>query len=400
MNGNAVQPLALDLRPMFDEEQRRMAGDLVAGRWSDLEAKVRAKRLSEESTRGKTFPEAADLAMQIGGPCTRFATGIASLDTLTRGGLPAGRLTAIAGPPGTGKTTLAIDIARRAACVGWHVAILCHDEARETCMIRWGQLEGIAREDLEAGHPEARARLAAALRGVSVLFVDGDDDDATVEDVGAELRRRAGGAPSLFVNDGLQTVRAAGSLEAPSRREGIDAVVRACKLEAKRGSHVLATSEVSRGWYRSKTDKIDPLAAFKESGGIEYGLGLGLVLQAVEDEVGLVDVFTAKNRIGTIKPTFRLRQDFALASFSEVERPDAVRETADEIRSQRHDEIKGLVMDLLAREHDLTAADVIAMRIKRKAPDVRTALRDLEAKGIVRKPAKGEPYRLTSEVRR
>lgn len=348
----------------------------------------------------KTFPNAADLAMRIGGPCTRFVTGIPTLDELSRGGLPASRLMAIAGPPGTGKTTAAIDLARRAACAGWHVGILCHDEARETCMIRWGQLEGLAREDLESGDPAARERLAASLRGTSVFFADGDDDEASVEDVGAELRRRAGDAPSLLVVDSLQTVLAEGSLVAPSRREAVDAVVRACKREAKRGPLVMVTSEVSRGWYRSKADRIDPLAAFKESGGIEYGLALGLVLQGVEDEVGVVDVYTAKNRVGTMKPTFRLRQDFDRASFTEIDRPSPTRETADEATSRQHDEIKGLIMDLLVREHDLTAADVIATRIKRNAPKVRTALRDLEAKGVIVKPGKSAAFRLASEVRR
>lgn len=102
------------------------------------------------------------------------------------------------------------------------------------------------------------------------------------------------------------------------------------KRVSKAGALVLATSEVSRGWYRSGKERIDPLAAFKESGGIEYGLALGFVMLGVEDDEGepipgFSDVFTAKNRVGTVRPIFRLRQDFTSARFEEVGRPPASR---------------------------------------------------------------------------
>lgn len=73
-------------------------------------------------------------------------------------------------------------------------------------------------------------------------------------------------------------------------------------------------------------------------------------------------------------------------------------ESPDDQRARRHEEIKGQVMDLLAADHGLTKADVVAVRIRRRAPEVRTALRDLESKGIVVKYGKVGAYRLASEV--
>ncbi len=227
-------------------------------------------------------------------------------------------------------------------------------------------------------HPGwSRVALATALRKVDVFFADGDDDEATIEDVGAELRRRAGAGPSLLIVDSIQTARALGSKTAPSRREAIDAVVAAGKVEAKRGSLVVMTSEVGRAWYRATKDRIDPLAAFKESGGIEYGLALGLVLLEVEGVPGTVDVFTAKNRIGTAKPIFRLRQDFARASFGETARDDAPADAPSE-RDVRAD-----VLRALSRFTRTTSARALADIVKGRKATVMQVIKELRAEGAI-----------------
>lgn len=51
-------------------------------------------------------------------------TGVGNLDMLLGGGLPRGALTLIAGPPGSGKTTLASQIAFTAARRGQRALIL------------------------------------------------------------------------------------------------------------------------------------------------------------------------------------------------------------------------------------------------------------------------------------
>ncbi len=52
------------------------------------------------------------------------ATGVQNLDVLLGGGLPRGALTLIVGPPGSGKTTLASQIAFTAARRGQRALIL------------------------------------------------------------------------------------------------------------------------------------------------------------------------------------------------------------------------------------------------------------------------------------
>src|SRR3569833_3902680 len=48
----------------------------------------------------------------------RVSTGTAGLDLVTRGGLPANRLYLLEGPPGSGKTTLALQFLRDAVARG------------------------------------------------------------------------------------------------------------------------------------------------------------------------------------------------------------------------------------------------------------------------------------------
>lgn len=92
------------------------------------------------------------------------------------------------------------------------------------------------------------------------------------------------------------------------------------KDAAKIGRHlVIATSELARGAYRNQqsADDTNPLAAFKESGGIEYGFGLALVLRSRKGTNDLVDVAVAKNRFGGEKPPMLLRLNFDRAAVTE-----------------------------------------------------------------------------------
>lgn len=127
----------------------------------------------------------------------------------------------------------------------------------------------------------------------------------------------------MLVVDSIQTIRAAGTDQAKDAREKVDVVVRALKAVRDRyGFLVIATCELSRGAYRSRSvsETINDLAAFKESGGIEYAAQTALVLRSVPEESNLVDITVPKNRAFKRNP-FRLRMDHRTTSFTEVDAP-------------------------------------------------------------------------------
>ena len=96
--------------------------------------------------------------------------------------------------------------------------------------------------------------------------------------------------------------------------------MRALKGASRRNTLVVATCELARGAYgkENSRERTTDLAAFKESGGIEYGAHLLLLLR--EREPGIVDVSMPKNRWGRSE-SFRLVLDHERAAFAEVAVP-------------------------------------------------------------------------------
>lgn len=267
-----------------------------------------------------------DRASRIGGGDTaKMPTGFASFDRATRGGLRTGILVVLGGAPGAGKTALATQLGHTFALRGLPVTVLAADEDPDGLLTRMGQLSGIAREDLENGKPEARAQLVAALGACRFDLVDADEDGATIETVAAAHHAKYGPG-GVFIVDSLHTIRCAGSIAADGPRARIDAVLAALKAAAKRyGLLVIATSEISRGSYRNEeqAEATNPLAAGKESGGIEYAASVLLVLRTPRGEGGIVSVAMPKNRLGT-KLDFELVLDPARASLREMAMPPGI----------------------------------------------------------------------------
>lgn len=67
---------------------------------------------------------------------TTVASGVAELDQLLGGGIDCGTCTLVAGPPGTGKSTLAMQYAAAAAQRGDHAAVFAFDETRALLLHR------------------------------------------------------------------------------------------------------------------------------------------------------------------------------------------------------------------------------------------------------------------------
>jgi hypothetical protein len=269
---------------------------------------------------------AAERALCVGGDAaTRLVTRIPSIDAATRGGFVPRKLVVVGGAPGAGKTAFLVSLGYRWLTEGIPVAFLAADEDAEAILIRLGQMHGLSREALENGERPAREALAAWCRSVPIILADADEDeDGTIEGVSRELSALAAGKPSAFIVDSIQTART----EAPApaakdadRRRGIDHVVSVLKKSAKIGQHVIAaSSELARSAYRNKSqaENANPLAAFKESGAIEYGVSLAMALVSHPGTSDLVDAVVVKNRLGPGKPEFLLKLDHERAEVTEA----------------------------------------------------------------------------------
>jgi archaellum biogenesis ATPase FlaH len=260
----------------------------------------------------------SDLAKTQG--MVRLPTGIPTLDACMRGGIPSRRLVVFGGAPGAGKTSLVTRLGYQWAREGVTVGMLCADEGPEGIVDRVSLYESSRRDKLEAGDADEWARLGAAVQGLPLIL---DPGDMTIEGMAALVRERAGDAPAVLIVDSIQTARAdAEGGDRSDRRGEIDRVVHALKrVVAVHGLVVVATCELARAFYRSSAlaAQLNPLAAFKESGSIEYAAQTAFVLTTPKGQSDMIDAAVAKNR-GYPKRPFRLALHADL-TFHETEAP-------------------------------------------------------------------------------
>lgn len=271
-------------------------------------------------------------AMQNAGP--KHRTGIEPLDEHLRGGIREGEIMVLGGAPGSGKSTLGLQIARTFASSGITVGWLAVDEAPSGLDTRNLQaLLGVTREEAEKPDSALIGRAIAHMSEFDFpLYIY--DADATVEDVFKGLAELPGDGPRCIIIDSLQTARTELSADFDNPRQRIDELFNWCKRAARLPNHkciLIFTSELARGAYRSKrsADNSEALASFKESGGIEFGVDVALVLTNVKGEPDLVQADLVKARPGT-KGKFNLKLNRDRATFEVAEvMPDDVKASAD-----------------------------------------------------------------------
>jgi replicative DNA helicase len=230
----------------------------------------------------------------------RLETAFSPLDELAGGGLPLGSLTVLAGPPGCGKSALALQ-----ACIG----AMLTDPATQ---VAWGLGEMTA-ERLAC---RAVAVGSVLLGRTAVSMAQAGRRSATAVAVAAELRHDLGGrlhivAPltldrieaavkaanaKLLVVDYLQLVRVDGAAD---RRQEVDAVVKGLRqITLAYGIATVAISNIARSVGRdSRAGSIG-----KESSEIDFAADVVLLGDPDEhdDEHGMRTVRWAckKNRHG------------------------------------------------------------------------------------------------------
>lgn len=296
---------------IYDVTERRSAEDVVP-----LEALL-------QPTMDQIDAIAARGGMSAGVP-----TGYHDLDTLTNG-LQPGQMIVVAGRPGLGKSTVAMDILRSCAIKHSMPALLFSLEmSKSEIVMRLMSAEaGVPLADMRAGrmNDDAWTRLAKRMEALSEapLYID-DSPNLTMTQIRAKARRlKQKSALRLIVIDYLQLMTSGKKVE--SRQQEVSEFSRQLKLLAKELEvPVIAISQLNRG-PEQRADKKPMLADLRESGAIEQDADMVILLhrpdafERDDPRAGEADLIVAKHRNGPTR-TVTVAHQLHLSRFTNMAR--------------------------------------------------------------------------------
>ncbi len=246
-----------------------------------------------------------------------LGTGFNDLDDMTKG-LAAGNLVIVAGRPGMGKTSLALNIAEHVAIrENKAVGVFSLEMSNHELALRVISAESdVPFGPLRSGHLSQRQwnKVVETVRSTSnaPLFID-DSASPTLLEIGSKARRlKAEQDLGMIVVDYLQLMQAGGRYE--NRNLEISAITRGLKQLAKElDIPVVALSQLSRNPERRGSDRRPQLADLRESGSIEQDADLVAFIYRDEvyhedtEDPGIAEIIIAKHRngeTGTIRLVF------------------------------------------------------------------------------------------------
>ncbi len=239
---------------------------------------------------------------------TGLKTGFDDFDEMTRG-LNPGNLIILAGRPGMGKTTIALNMAEHAAIrEGKSVGIFSLEMSREELGYRIIASEAdVPFKALRSGHlsrPQWQ-KVVKRTRAIEKAPIHIDDSaNPSLLEVASKARRlRAEHGLDLLVLDYLQLMQAGGRYE--NRNLEIAAISRGLKQLAKELEiPVLALSQLSRQPERRGGDHRPQLADLRESGALEQDADLvafiyrEVMYDADTEDKNIAELIVAKHRNG------------------------------------------------------------------------------------------------------
>ena len=244
-------------------------------------------------------------------------TGFADIDKMTAG-LQPGDLIIIAGRPGMGKTSFALNLALNVTqASSWPVLIFSLEMSKEQLAQRMlSVMAEVSLQHLRTGRLSS-AELSKVIRSVQKfktipIFID-DTSNLTAMEIRSKARRlkTKEGKIGLIVIDYLQLI--APTIPRESRNQELSEISRSLKALAKELEvPVIALSQLSREVER-RPDKRPMLSDLRESGAIEQEADLVIFLYREDyyfkdaKEPGVTEVIIAKQRngpTGTIKLAF------------------------------------------------------------------------------------------------
>ena len=242
-----------------------------------------------------------------GGIGTGIPTGFQQLDEITNG-LHPGQMVTVAGRPGSGKSTIALDFARSAAVKHKKpTAIFSLEMGKIEIMMRLFSAEaGVALQSMRSGHMSDQDWTRLARRSSELaeapLYID-DSPNLTMMEIRAKARRlKQRQDLQLIVIDYLQLMTSGKRVE--SRQQEVSEFSRAVKLLAKELEvPVVVLSQLNRS-SEQRTDKKPMLSDLRESGSIEQDSDMVLLVHRPDlyepetERAGEADLIIAKHRNG------------------------------------------------------------------------------------------------------
>ena len=229
---------------------------------------------------------------------TGIPTGITQLDALTSGWHP-GELILLASSPSTGKTTVALHIAKAAARAGHHTAVYSPDMPGEQLGDHFLRSEAPFPNNRKGAISEKEMEQAYAVaRHLSELpLCINDSANIDMEQVhSSALIMQSKGKCNLIVIDSLQQCEADTTSQHPDRDREIEQIMRKAKAMAMDLKiPVILVSQLKRKTDKSKSDK-PCLTDLQES--IEQHSDIVLLLHRVPSEKADGCMVVAKHRNG------------------------------------------------------------------------------------------------------
>lgn len=269
-------------------------------------------------------------AIQSRGGLTRgVPTGFAELDELTTG-LHGGQMVIVAGRPGQGKSTLALDFMRSCSIHHNRASIIFSLEmSKSEIVMRLLSAEArIKLADMRSGRlsDDGWTKMARRMSeiGDAPLYID-DSPNLTMMEIRAKARRLKQKTDlELIVVDYLQLMTSGKRVE--SRQTEVAEFSRSLKLMAKElDVPVVAVSQLNRG-PEQRADKIPQLSDLRETGQLEQDADMVILIHRPDaydrdsPRGGEADLIVAKQRNGPAPRTLTVASTLHMSSFRDLAR--------------------------------------------------------------------------------